>query len=98
MRPCGASLPRRCDWPVGVGFSAVFPMASPSSSLSRTALQVRNALVLEHLALADSIASIAARRQFPLVEREDLIQVAREALVRSALSDDNLVEGSRRSG
>jgi len=41
-------------------------------------------LALEHLPLADAIASAAARRLFPLVEREDLIQVAREALVRSA--------------
>jgi RNA polymerase sigma-B factor len=41
-------------------------------------------LVLEHLPLADAIASVMARRLFPLVEREDLIQVAREALVRSA--------------
>ena len=41
-------------------------------------------LVLEHLPLADAIASATARRLFPLVEREDLIQVAREALVRSA--------------
>jgi RNA polymerase sigma-B factor len=48
--------------------------------------------VLEHLPLAVAerfrgavaIASAAARRLFPLVEREDLIQVAREALVRSA--------------
>jgi len=40
--------------------------------------------VLEHLPLADAIASATARRLFPLVEREDLIQVAREALVRSA--------------
>ncbi len=84
MRPCGASLPRRCGRPVGVGFFAVLPMASPASSLSRSALKARDALVLEHLALADSIASAAARRLFPLVEREDLIQVAREALVRSA--------------
>ena len=59
-------------------------MASPASSLSRSALRSRDSLVLEHLALADSIASAAARRLFPLVEREDLIQVAREALVRSA--------------
>jgi hypothetical protein len=58
-------------------------MASPSSSLSRPALLVRNALVLEHLALADSIASAVTRRLFPLVEREDLIQVVREALVLS---------------
>jgi len=59
---------------------------------SRSALKARDALVLEHLPLAVAerfrgavaIASAAARRLFPLVEREDLIQVAREALVRSA--------------
>ena len=56
-------------------------MAAP---LSRSALRARDALVLEHLPLADAIASVTARRLFPLVEREDLIQVAREALVRSA--------------
>ena len=65
-------------------------LASPSRSkqqppaLSRSALRARNALVLEHLPLADAIASATARRLFPLVEREDLIQVAREALVLSA--------------
>ncbi len=57
-------------------------MASPLSpsrrkqqaqSLSRSALKARNALVLEHLPLADSIAFATARRLFPLVEREDLI-------------------------
>jgi RNA polymerase sigma-B factor len=88
-----ASLSRRCGWPVGVGFSAVPQVASPASSsrrqqqstpLSRSALRARDALVLEHLPLADALASTAARRLFPLVEREDLIQVAREALVRSA--------------
>jgi len=85
-------LPWRCGRPVGVGFFAVSqmaPLASPSrqqpaQALSRFALKVRNALVLVHLPLADAIASAAARRLFPLVEREDLIQVAREALVRSA--------------
>jgi RNA polymerase sigma-B factor len=62
---------------------------SPSSlkqqaqSLSRSALRARDALVLEHLPLADSIASATARRLFPLVEREGLLQVAREALMRS---------------
>jgi RNA polymerase sigma factor (sigma-70 family) len=90
---CRASLPRRCGRPVGVGFSAVPPMASPLSpsrrkqqaqALSRSGLKARDALVLEHLPLADAIASVTARRLFPLVEREDLIQVAREALVRSA--------------
>jgi hypothetical protein len=81
---CRASLSRRCGRPVGVGFFAVLPMASPASSLSRSALRARDALVLEHLPLADAIASVLARRLFPLVEREDLIQVAREALVSSA--------------
>ena len=91
--PGGASLRRRCGRPVVVGFSAVSqmaPLASPSCHkqqskvLSRSALKARDLLVLEHLPLADAIASAAARRLFPLVEREDLIQVAREALVRSA--------------
>ncbi len=77
---------------MGVGFFAVSQMASPLSpsrrqhaqALSRSALKARDALVLGHLPLADAIASVMARRLFPLVEREDLIQVAREALVRSA--------------
>jgi RNA polymerase sigma-B factor len=66
--------------------SPLFPSCrkQQSPALRRSALRARDALVLEHLALADSIASAAARRLFPLVEREDLIQVAREALVRSA--------------
>jgi DNA-directed RNA polymerase specialized sigma subunit len=61
-------------------------LASPSrhkqqaKPLSRSALRARNALVPGHLPLADALASAAARRLFPLVEREDLIQVAREAL------------------
>jgi RNA polymerase sigma factor (sigma-70 family) len=58
-------------------------MASPASSLSRSALRARDALVLQHLPLADAIASAAAHRLFPLVERDDLLQVARESLVRS---------------
>ena len=65
-------------------------MAAP---LSRSALRARDALVLEHLSLAVAerfrgavaVASAVARRFFPLVEREDLIQVAREALLRSVL-------------
>lgn len=78
---------------MGVGFFSVLQMASPLSpsrrrqsaaALSRSALKARDALVLEHLPLADAIASVMARRLFPLVEREDLIQVAREALIRSA--------------
>ncbi|MCP9826542.1 sigma-70 family RNA polymerase sigma factor [Synechococcus sp. EJ6-Ellesmere] len=56
----------------------------PAQALSRTTLKARNALVLEHLPLADAIASATARRLFPLVELEDLMQMAREALVRSA--------------
>jgi len=83
-------LLQRCGRPLGVGFFAVLQMASParrqqqSPALSRSALKARDALVLEHLPLADAIASATARRLLPLVEREDLIQVAREALVRSA--------------
>jgi DNA-directed RNA polymerase specialized sigma24 family protein len=38
-----------------------------------------------HRLAADIGASAVARRFFPLVEREDLIQVAREALLRSVL-------------
>jgi RNA polymerase sigma factor (sigma-70 family) len=59
-------------------------MAFPDSCLSRLALRARDALVLEQLPLADAIASAAARRLFPLAQREDLIQVGREALLRSA--------------
>jgi hypothetical protein len=51
------------------------PVLTPR--LSRSALRARDALVLEHLPLADSLATAAARRLFPLVVREDLIQVAR---------------------
>ena len=70
---------------MGVGFFAVSQMASLTSPArrqqqsplpSRSALRARDALVLEHLPLADAIASATARRLFPLV--------AREALVRSA--------------
>jgi RNA polymerase sigma factor (sigma-70 family) len=61
-----------CPWS---GFS-LFPARASGS------VGVRDALELEHLPLADAIAS--AWRLFPLVEREDLIQVAREALARSA--------------
>ncbi|MFO7628886.1 MAG: hypothetical protein R6W06_05100 [Prochlorococcaceae cyanobacterium] len=58
--------------------------ARQAQALSRSALKARDALVLEHMQLADAIASATVRRLFPLVEREDLIQVAREALVCSA--------------
>ena len=67
---------------VGGGVLCRPQMAAP---LSRSALRARDALVLEHLSLADAVASAVARRFFPLVEREDLIQVAREALLRSVL-------------
>ncbi|MFN9659254.1 MAG: hypothetical protein ACK6BC_02585 [Cyanobacteriota bacterium] len=59
-------MPWRCGRPVGVGFSAVPQVASPASSsrrqqrsprLSRSALRARDALVLEHLPLADALAS-----------------------------------------
>ena len=94
LRSClgGASLPRRSGRPLGVGFCAVPPMAalaSPSrrqpqaSALQAASIAARDALVLQHLPLADAIASVMARRLFPLVERDDLIQVAREALLRS---------------
>ena len=85
-------MPRRSGRPLGVGFCAVPPMAalaSPSrrqpqaSALQVASLAARDALVLQHLPLADAIASVMARRLFPLVERDDLIQVAREALLRS---------------
>ncbi|MCS5691768.1 sigma-70 family RNA polymerase sigma factor [Cyanobium sp. FGCU-6] len=65
--------------------SSISRRQQQSPAFSRSALKARDALVLEHLPLADAIASATARRLFPLVEREDLIQVAREALVRSAL-------------
>ena len=47
-------------------------------------LAQRDALVLAHLDLADAIASSFSRRYRDLVEREDLIQVARLELVRAA--------------
>ncbi len=47
-------------------------------------LQQRDALVLAHLKLADAIASSFSARYRDLVEREDLIQVARLELVRAA--------------
>jgi hypothetical protein len=70
-------------------------VASPVSSLSRSALQARDALVLQHLPLADAIASATAHRLFPLVERDDLLQVAREALV--ALDPPSAQRSSRQS-
>ena len=82
MRPVGASLSHPCGWPLGVGFSAV-PRWLPR--FPALPLRARDALVLQHLSLADAVASAVARRFFPLVEREDLIQVAREALLRSVL-------------
>jgi RNA polymerase sigma factor (sigma-70 family) len=93
MRPQGGVLATALRPAVGGGVLRRPQMASLTSpsrrqkqplALSRSALKARDALVLEHLPLADAIASATARRLFPLAEREDLIQVAREALVRSA--------------
>ena len=67
--------------PVGGGVLCRPQMAAP---LYRSALRARDALVLEHLSLADAVASAVAHRFFPLVERE-VIQVAREALLHSVL-------------
>jgi hypothetical protein len=89
MRACGASLSPHCGRPVGAGVFPVIPMAVLSSNPRRAqarSLRLRQALVLEQLPLADAIASAAARRLFPLVERDDLIQVGREALLLSAPS------------
>lgn len=87
--PCSTGRGRGGGWPpdrrtptASLGQSS--RRQQQSTPLSSSALRARNALVLEHLSLADALASAAARRLFPLVEREDLIQVAREALVRSA--------------
>ena len=55
-------------------------MASLASSLRGSqkdpSQRARDLLLLEHLPLADAIASATARRLFPLVEREDLIRSA----------------------
>jgi RNA polymerase sigma-B factor len=61
----------------------VASLSSQSRQQKVSALRARDALVLQHLPLADAIASAVAHRLFPLVERDDLLQVAREALVRS---------------
>jgi hypothetical protein len=72
LRPClgGASLARRSGRPLGVGFCAVPPMAAPDSPSRR-----------QPQASALPAASLAGRNA--LVELDDLIQVAREALLRS---------------
>ena len=44
----------------------------------------RDAIALSHLHLADSIAAAFARRFSPLIERDDLTQIAREALLHAA--------------
>jgi hypothetical protein len=87
MHPCGASLTWRCGCPFWVGSAPSAKVASlpfPSRQQKVSALRACDALVLQHLPLADAIASAAAHRLFPLVERDDLLQVARESLVRSA--------------
>ena len=86
MRPSASGVLdltlRPCSW--GWGSAPSPKVASlPSRQQKAPALQARDALVLQHLPLADAIASAAAHRLFPLVERDDLLQVAREALVRS---------------
>ena len=74
MRPVGASLSQSLRLAAGGGVLCRPQMAAP---LSRSALRARDALVLQHLSLADAVASAVARRFFPLDEREDLIQLAR---------------------
>lgn len=51
--------------------------------------QRRDAIALAHLHLADSIAAAFHRRFSPLLERDDLIQIAREALLLSASRCDS---------
>ena len=51
--------------------------------------QQRDAIALAHLHLADSIAAAFTRRFSPLVEHDDLIQIAREALLLSASRCDS---------
>lgn len=53
--------------------------------LSAAQRHQRDALVLRHLALADRLGVAMARRFHPVVEKDDLMQVAREALLRAAL-------------
>lgn len=55
-----------------------------TSASRRSALRQRDALVLAHLPLADGQAGLLYRRIRGLVERDDLMQLAREALVRAA--------------
>jgi len=55
-----------------------------SSLRQRQTRSDRDALVLAHLAQADAIAMRWARCYAPLLEKDDLIQIAREALVRAA--------------
>ena len=87
-RPCRGAAAGRGGWgspPSPDGFHSIpLPPQAAGQATQPFCPRARNALVLEHLPLADAIASATARRLFPLVEREDLIQVAREALVRSA--------------
>ncbi len=66
-------MPRRCDRPLGVGLFTVLPTASPAYSLRHSALRARDALMLQHLPLANAISYVMARRLFSLVVQEDLI-------------------------
>ncbi len=73
---------------VGVARSGCKPRASsrqlPRADGCTAEHRRRDALVLEHLALADRIATGFCRRYADLVERDDLIQEARLELVRAA--------------
>jgi RNA polymerase sigma factor (sigma-70 family) len=51
-------------------------------------LMRRDAIALAHLSLADQIASATARRLRGLLDRDDLIQIAREALLHAAARCD----------
>lgn len=62
-----------------------------TSASRRSANRQRDALVLAHLQLADNQARWFHRRSRGLIERDDLFQVAREALVRATARLDATV-------
>jgi len=59
-------------------------LGARSRHRQRPQLSQRDALALQHLPLADALARAFARRFHPLLEQDDLIQIAREALLRAA--------------
>jgi len=61
---------------------------APRSQQQHRPYARRDAIALAHLSLADQIASAAARRFRGLLDRDDLIQIAREALLHSAACCD----------